>query len=252
MSLQPGRAARLADTHCHVDLYPDPAALVKRVEACGIYTIAVTNTPSVFPRMREMVEGCRYVRAAIGLHPELAVERAGELHLMWRLLPETRYVGEVGLDYVTDEPRSRRRQREVFSQIVERCDTSGDKILTVHSRRAADDVLEILGEKFRGKVILHWYSGSARVLDRAISRGFYISVNTAMTTSEKSRQLLRRVPKQHILCETDGPFVRTASGVPVDPFATSDVVSNLAREWDMPMEAARDTIYQNFATLLGG
>ena len=69
----------LFDTHCHVDLYPDPVGLVREAERRGIYTIAVTNTPSVFPATAAIVKGCRYVRPALGLHPQLAAERRGEL-----------------------------------------------------------------------------------------------------------------------------------------------------------------------------
>ena len=69
---------RLIDTHCHLDLYPDPAAILAECERQGIYTIAVTNTPAAFPACRAMVEKSRYVRAALGLHPELAVARERE------------------------------------------------------------------------------------------------------------------------------------------------------------------------------
>jgi TatD DNase family protein len=61
-------------------------------------------------------------------------------------LAETRFVGEIGLDYVTSDRELRRRQREVFSQILARCAEHRDKVLTVHSRRSASDVIAATGE----------------------------------------------------------------------------------------------------------
>ena len=95
---------RLIDTHCHVDLYPDYPAVLDEIERGGIYTIAVTNAPSVFRRCVEMTRATRSVRVAVGLHPELAAARERELDLLQDLLPTTRYVGEVGLDYVSCSP----------------------------------------------------------------------------------------------------------------------------------------------------
>src|SRR3954465_7939031 len=86
------------DFHCHLDLYPDHEAAIARAEAARIYTLTVTTTPRAWTRNYELTRGTRYVRAALGLHPQLVAERAGELPLWEQHLPETRYVGEVGLD----------------------------------------------------------------------------------------------------------------------------------------------------------
>lgn len=239
----------LVDTHCHVDLYPDPRALIRRIEAEHIYAIAVTNAPSVFRQTVALTEGKRYVRPALGLHPQLAAERANELRTMWRHLPETRYVGEVGLDYTTMDQSERAKQRKVFEAILSKCDESADKVLTVHSRRAADDVVNAFGDGFRGTVILHWYSGSRRALEKAVSRGFYFSVNTAMTSSERSLGMLKHVPRELILTETDGPFVTTAHG-PAEPKDVASVIDALAQMWQTTEAETRKALYKNFVRLL--
>jgi TatD DNase family protein len=87
---------RLIDTHCHLDLYPDYRAVLDEVERDCIYTIAVTNAPSVFSRCTHLTRDARYVRTALELHPELAAARERELPMFRELLPRTRYVGEVG------------------------------------------------------------------------------------------------------------------------------------------------------------
>jgi len=239
----------LVDTHCHIDLYPDPETVVQRVESAGIYTIAVTNTPSVFPQTAALAAGRRFIRPALGLHPELATERERELPTMWRLMDQTRYIGEVGLDYVTPSRTERARQRKIFEAIVAKCDESSDKILTVHSRRAADDTVEVFGDSFRGTVIMHWYSGPKRALEMAVDKGFYFSINTAMVDSDRSLELIKHMPRERILTETDGPFVHTSRG-PAHPENTREVIRVLAKQWDLTEQNTRKTLYDNFACLL--
>jgi TatD DNase family protein len=78
------------------------------------------------------------------------------------------------LDYQTSVEADRSTQRRVLTAIIDYCNAAGGKIVTVHSRRAADDVVDAFGERFRGKYILHWYSGGVRTLRRAVGNGAYI------------------------------------------------------------------------------
>jgi len=89
----------MIDFHCHVDLYPDPAAVVAECERAGVHVLSVTTTPSAWHGTLALAPASKYIRTALGLHPELAHERHGELALFDRLLPETKYVGEIGLDH---------------------------------------------------------------------------------------------------------------------------------------------------------
>jgi TatD DNase family protein len=122
-------------------------------------------------------------------------------------LHETRFIGEIGLDYVTNEPENRERQQQVFHEILKNCKKSGDKVLSIHSRRSASDVISILGNRFSGTAILHWFSGTVRELDQAIRFGFFFSINPAMAESKSGQILIRRIPQESVLTETDAPFV---------------------------------------------
>ncbi len=239
----------MLDAHCHIDLFPDPPAIVAEADRLGIRTIAVTNAPSVFSHTRELTAGSRHVRAAIGLHPELVHSHGHELDLFWPHLERTRYVGEVGLDYVTTDAELRARQRRIFEAIVERCAALGDKILTIHSRRSAADVIATIGPTFRGKVILHWFSGTPRQLDQAAAAGCYFSVNPSMMSSQSGRTLAASMPRDRVLTETDGPFVKLnrRSATPRDSALAVKALSEL---WRVEPEEARDLIVQNLRTLL--
>jgi TatD DNase family protein len=244
-----GSAVALVDTHCHVDLFPDPYALIRAIERRVIYTIAVTNTPSVFPRLCEMTRGAQFVRPALGLHPELVVERHRELTQFLKLLPTTRYIGEIGLDYQTTAAADRALQRKILDVILEASSSIGGKFLTVHSRRAADDVVSAFGENFRGTYVLHWYSGGIKTLRRAVTNGAYVSFNTAMLGSKRAQAIIAEVPIERVLTETDGPFVSVDDRA-AEPGDVSAVVRGLASVWGVGEDDARRSIYSNFARVI--
>ena len=240
----------LVDAHCHVDLYgKDEAAVIEEIERRRIHTIAVTNAPSVFFHTRDVAHNRKYVHAAVGLHPELVASHAHELDRMWQHFAETRFIGEIGLDYVTSDPGLRRQQRSVFSQILARCAEYGDKILTVHSRRSASDVLAAIGDDFPGTVILHWFSGTGRELNRAVSAGCWFSINPAMFRSQRGLELVRRMPRERVLTETDGPFVQL-EGRACRPPDCEKVLLSLGKSWGLLVTDVARRIADNFRAVL--
>lgn len=239
----------LADTHCHLDLYPDYADVIAEIDRLRIEVIAVTNTPSVFRHCVALTRSSPHIHPAVGLHPQLASQRQHELHLLPELLTETRFVGEVGLDFVTQDAMDRQIQQRVFSTILEQSASHGDKVLTIHSRRAAMEVVEMIGAGYPGTIILHWFSGSHRVLQAAIRFGYYISVNSAMLSNQTGRRLAAAIPHDRILSETDGPFV-TVGGRVVRPAQVQDVVVGLATLWNVDLLEASARLGENFRRIV--
>ena len=240
------------DFHCHLDLYPDHEAVITRTEAARIYTLTVTTTPKAWPRNHRLTRDTRYVRAALGLHPQLVAERADELPLWEQYLPETRYVGEVGLDAGQRFYKTMDIQVKVFRRILERCAEAGGKILTVHSVRSVPIVLDMIERHYpqdRGAVVLHWFTGSKRDAMRAVAMGCYFSVNGEMTRSEKGRALIEGLPSNRLLTETDGPFTKIA-GRPVEPENVQATISEMARVRNLAVDTMGSILRSNLRTLL--
>lgn len=232
------------DAHCHLDLFSDPVVLARKINEQRVHTVAVTNAPSVFAHTERLAAGSRYLRAAAGLHPELVATHGGELERLWPCLERTPYVGEVGLDYSTSDAALRARQRVVFERILERCATLRDKTITVHSRRAASDTIDAIGDRFHGKVILHWFTGTRREVERAVRFGLYFSVNPAMVTSQKGRELVDAMPRDRVLTESDGPFVKLGPQ-PADPTSAPIVLNYLARAWRIQVDEVARVVLAN-------
>lgn len=242
----------LVDFHCHLDLYPDHAAAVGQCEREGVFTLAVTTTPKAWPRNQELAARTRHVRAALGLHPQLVAERGHEIALWRELLPRTRYVGEVGLDAGPRFYPSFDRQKEVFREVLIACAAASDKILTVHSVRAAKIVLDMIEAHLaptRGKVVLHWFTGTASEVRRAVDLGCYFSVNAEMLANEKRTEINRAFPSERILTETDGPFTQTG-GRPTEPVDVLHAVEALAALHGVDVEEMGRQIGANLQALL--
>jgi len=142
----------------------------------------------------------------------LMADRASEISLWERYLPEARYIGEVGLDAGPRFFKSLDTQKRVFQRVLQCCADAGDKILTVHSVRSVKSVLDYL-EAFlpadKGKVVLHWFTGTKNEAKRALELGCYFSINAAMLNNERHASMIQTIPLDRILTETDGPFTRT-------------------------------------------
>lgn len=193
----------LLDTHLHFDLYKDRDSVVEYVEKNKIYTIGVTNLPRLYDRYKDRYTDNKYFRLALGFHPELAYEYHDQLPLFFDYIQSTRYIGEVGLDYSTNDQANIECQRAVFNGIVRQC--KANNILSVHSRRADNDVLRILAP-CDSRVIMHWYSGSMKNLNEALARNYYFSINHHMIKSVSGRKIVDAIPSNRLLIESDAPF----------------------------------------------
>jgi TatD DNase family protein len=237
------------DAHCHVDLFPDPASIVAKASSSLVHTIAVTNAPFVFAHTSALAQGRSHIYPALGLHPELVETHGKQLDLFTELLPSTRFVGEVGLDYTTTDSGVRIRQRHVFETILKRCAEAADKVITVHSRRATTDVIAAIGTRYPGTVILHWFTGSLRELDSAIAAGLMFSVNSAMLSSPRGRTLVQAMPRDRVLTESDGPFVGPRVA-PESPLSIAKTIASLAGAWSVAPAEAAAIVVRNFRAFL--
>lgn len=239
----------MIDFHCHLDLYPDPVAVAAGCRERGDYVLSVTTTPKAWRGTAALAKGSTRIRTALGLHPQLAHERHRELALFEAILPETRYVGEVGLDGMPELRPHQEVQRSCFERILCACASAGGRVLTVHSRRAAEAVLDAWERHpAAGTMVLHWFTGSRRELERASTLGCWFSVGPAMVRSARGREMLSFMPQDRVLTETDGPFARGRDG-PLKPGDVGEALTAFGSVWRVPTEEAADRIALNLRRL---
>jgi TatD DNase family protein len=215
-----------------------------------MYVLSVTTTPSAWKNTAALATDAIRIRTALGLHPQLAHERSNELEIFDRFISETRYVGEVGLDGAPEFRKHWQVQLNVFEHVLEKCQSLGGRVLSIHSRRASGAVLDRL-ERFRdaGTPILHWFSGSLRDLDRAVELGCWFSVGPVMLGSENGKKLVQRIPSERILTESDGPFAQL-NDQPVMPWHVERAIHELSAIWLLPPSKVAKIIDNNLRSLL--
>lgn len=239
---QPGTAA-LLDTHCHLDAYDDPLAVLHEARRAHVDVVAVTENPGRFRLLRTRLGRRDGVYLGIGLHPLRVTNRSGaDLTRLLRLLPHADWVGEVGLDFSRAGVATRAQQLHAFEFLLAE-DVVRQRPMTVHSRGAERDTVTRLLQT-NVTAVLHWYTGPISVAEQAISGGLWFSFNPGMIRSRKAVELLRRVPPSQVLLETDGPFARHGSRA-AHPADLPVVVEHLARVWDMPETEVRAQILEN-------
>ena len=154
----------LIDYHCHLDLYPDYQQQFRACASNNIATLAVTTTPRAWARNQELAANCPSVRVGLGIHPQLVEKNKTELPLFEKLLPQTKYVGEIGLDAGPAFHKTYPQQMNIFENILRLCGQSGGKILSVHSVRAMRDTLKMIERHIAqttSKAVLHWFASNA-------------------------------------------------------------------------------------------
>lgn len=237
----------LFDTHIHLDLFKSTEDIIEIIDEHKIYTIAVTNLPILYKKLKTKISS-KYIRPALGFHPELLFEYKKYIPQMWNLLEDTKYIGEVGLDFSTGS-EFKELQISFFTELIERCNKLGDKILTIHSKQSAKEVVSIIGNTFNGKIILHWYSGGKKIMQQAVENGYYFSINYAMLKSASGREIIKLIPLERLLLETDAPFVMYNNN-PFSPLEIKYIVSELSLLLGFKYEKMNSILWSNFKALL--
>uniref|UniRef100_A0ACD5V4S2 Uncharacterized protein n=1 Tax=Avena sativa TaxID=4498 RepID=A0ACD5V4S2_AVESA len=246
MAQAPFRAAsamRLFDAHCHLQ---DPRiaaaapSLIRAATASGVSRFAVNGTSEKdWHLVKQMAQEHPAVVPCFGLHPWWVPERSPDwMDSLRRFLAETpeAAVGEIGLDKGShgktidfgDQVEVFQRQLELAKEL--------EKPVSVHCVRAFGDLLEILKRTgpFPAGVLLHSYLGSAEMVPSLANLGCYFSLSgfLAGMKSTKTKKMLKAIPLDRILLETDAPDAIpkldnvSLVAVPVDTSDPDNISSN--------------------------
>jgi TatD DNase family protein len=231
----------MIDVHCHFDLAQNPEKYIADNERKKIITIGMTNLPSHFQMGVGHIKAYKYIRLALGLHPLQAKEHSKEYTRFKQYVDETSYIGEVGLDFSREGFSTKEVQIKSFEFVLD-CIKGKSKIVSLHSRRAEKEVLEMLLNKGISNAIFHWYSGSISTLHKIINAGFFFSINSAMIQSDNGKKIVAEIPKELILTETDYPFIESNN--------ISCIYQHLAQLWKDPILKVEQIIDSNFRQIL--
>ncbi|HEX3943636.1 MAG TPA: TatD family hydrolase [Rhizomicrobium sp.] len=207
----------LVDSHCHLDFpefAPELDAVLRRAREADVQVcVSIGTTLAKFPQVLAVAEQFDNVYCSVGIHPhEAKVEPLEDAAPLIEQAKNAKVVGigETGLDYYyAHSPR----ETQISNFRAHIAAARELKLpLIVHTRDAEDDTIAILEEEmgqgaFTG--LIHCFTGTQRLADAALALGFCISASGIATfkKSEALREVLKTVPLDRLLVETDAPYL---------------------------------------------
>ena len=206
------------DTHCHPQ-FPqyknDREEIVQRALGGGVFMIAVGTDLETSKQGIELAQKHNGIWATVGVHPNDTDNFQFSIFNFQKLLehPKVVAVGEIGLDYYrTLEPEKQKKQKEIFEQFIDLAQKI-KKPMVLHFRdspkgssgRVHKDALEILPKNITG--VSHSFTGNLDEAKEYINRGMYLGFNGIITFARQYDEVVKYVPLQNILLETDAPYL---------------------------------------------
>lgn len=207
----------LIDSHCHLDfpeLTSDESGVLARARTAGVGGMLTIGTRlDQFERVRAIAERHDNVWCSVGVHPHEAKEegqRTPDRLIEAARHPKVVGIGETGLDFFY-EHSPRAEQAESFRAHIAASRETGLPLI-VHTRDADAETGDILEEEYaKGAFpgLIHCFSSGRSVAERALALGLYVSISGIVTfkAAEDLRTIVRDLPLDRLLVETDAPYL---------------------------------------------
>ena len=253
------------DSHAHIDgpeFDSDRNEAIERARAAGVSAILNVGTgdpqSGAFERAIALAEKHENVYTALGIHPHdarLFDDRAEQrLHELIRQSPDVIAWGEIGLDFHYDNS-PREVQIAVFRRQLDLAREAKLPVI-IHTREAEDETIDILRSQWTGSNlsgIMHCFSGSLGLAQRALELGFLISFSGIVTfkTAHELRAVAAQLPLDRLLIETDCPFLSPVPfrGKRNEPAFVVEVARCLSGLHGLDLQEIGRITSQNFTSL---
>lgn len=203
----------LFDAHAHMyaEAFADDLEVVlHRATARGVQAIlTVSETLQEAEQILALAERYPLLKPCAGLYPTILDRMAAEkmLEFIRRHQEHLVAIGEVGLDYwKVQEEAEREIQREIFAQHIALA-RELDLPLNVHSRSAGRHAIDWLRQHGAVRVLMHAFDGKASAALAGIEAGYYFSIPPSIVRSAQKQKLVRHLPLERLLLESDSPVL---------------------------------------------
>jgi TatD DNase family protein len=199
----------LTDAHIHlsdIEYSTDLEYLLVAMDKMKIRACCVSVDNSSSKSTLELGQRSPLILPFVGIHPENAYDNLNEMtELITKNYDKISGIGEIGLDktYVSNEVEFS-RQVSVFQKMLSLAEKL-NKPVSIHSRKTLDEIFSLLPSYSLQSILLHWFSGSKKQLQKAMELDCFVSYGPAMIYSGDKKVLLSQTDLNKILLETDGP-----------------------------------------------
>ncbi len=224
------------DTHCHLSMFKDIPSIISKAKARSVkYILAVSMYYRDNWNILNLAKQYSEIIPALGVHP---IETPNLSNLEEQLITidklilenDVPVIGEIGLDhYFVKNDHLWPQQETVFKHFLELA-LNHNLPVNLHGKYAEKELFDVLSEYDLKIVVVHWFAGSPELIKEGIDRAYYFSVTPEVFYSERMQQLVKLVPIEQLLSESDGPVTykkpRQFLG---EPALMEDVVREIAQ-----------------------
>lgn len=262
----------LVDVHAHLSheaFSADLPAVIARAEDAGLGAIIVNGLEPISNRfVLDLAAQYPIVKPALGIYPIDAVadilttppyplasfDVQAEIAFIAEAAASGRIiaVGECGLDahWVKDETILA-AQEKIFLQLVEIAERHNIPVI-IHTRRREARTIEILAHHGVRKVDFHCFGGRSKLAIQAAEKhGWYFSIPANCRVNESFQNMLRLLPLERILTETDCPYLSPERGTRNEPRHVAITIAMLAELRSIDADSAKALVWQNYQALFG-
>jgi TatD DNase family protein len=253
----------IVDTHCHLDLIEKQGAKIEEIIENSVQN-NVKILQTICTRITEIEKILSYTKlydfiyASAGVHPCNVLEQpkysAEEIIKICNENPKIIGIGETGLDYFHDKSTIDLQKISFLAHIDAARKTQLP--LIIHSRDADLDMIEILEneqKKGRFSAVLHCFSSTKELAQKALELGIYISISGIVTfkNATQLQEIVKSLPLNSLLVETDSPYLAPMPhrGKSNQPSFTRHVVEFIAELKGLSIEEVINQTTENFFTI---
>jgi TatD DNase family protein len=245
---------KLIDVHAHLEskrFDDDLDEVIDLAEKAGVKVIVNSGTdPQRNRKTLELAEKYDIVKASFGMYPVGDYEDIeGELAWIEEHKDVCVAIGEIGLDF--DKGREDfEKQKELFVKMLELAKKM-DRPVVIHSRKAELEAVEILEEEKMGKVVMHCFHGSKKLIKRCVENGWSFSIPPNITRLDHFKMLVEMVPIEQLLTETDAPYLSPVAGERNEPANVAVTIKEIAKIKEISEREVSEKIFGNAEKLFG-
>lgn len=250
----------LIDVHCHLDAlaYPDPDVVCQESREAGVSQVVAAGMGEVSNRriLDLQQQFPQQVWAALGLHPERLDASWTELEVVLEQIEQHRdrmvAVGEIGLPHYTllnqRMTEDQAREHKAFLEVLVKAAARAGLPVVLHAPHAmAAHALEVVKQYEPAGAVFHWHKSSPETTAAICAAGYYISVTPEVCYRERDQELVRAVPLDRLLLESDGPWPYDGefTGQRTTPALVAHVAAAVARLKGVPLVEVQTVTTEN-------
>jgi len=243
----------IIDAHAHLDMIENLDEVINRAKENNVELILAqgVNIESLNKNLEIKNKYGDIVGLSAGLYPEETLKRS-DYKILENFVKNNEdkiiAIGEIGMDFSKDSPK-KDLQEFIFTKQLDLAQEMGLPV-SIHTRKAEVEIINILKGYPKLKRILHCFSGNFKLIKEAEMMGCYFSIPTNIVRSEHFQKLVKEVNHKKILTETDSPYLSPFKDKTNESSYITESIKVIAKIWKVSIKEVEEQIEENSRKVL--